>query len=199
MHHVRPLAYTFPYFIVFWVVFLWAFVREAAVIGRARKGVAAAHAPDDKGSLGVVMLTQSIGFVVAFSLAWMPWGQFADRRAAFWVGMAMLIAGAVLRRLCFRALGASFTGEVRVRPEQHLVTAGPYRWVRHPSYTAGILMIVGVATALGSWMGAVLAFVLAVVGYAYRVRVEEQALMTTLGATYRDYAAGRKRFIPFVV
>jgi protein-S-isoprenylcysteine O-methyltransferase Ste14 len=111
----------------------------------------------------------------------------------------MLIAGSVLRRLCFRALGPSFTGEVRVRPDQRIVAAGPYAWVRHPSYTAGILMIGGIATALGSWVGTAIAFMLTVLGYAYRVRVEERALTATLGDAYRDYAAATKRFIPFVL
>ena len=194
---MRPLPYTFPYALVFWIVFLWAFVREAGVIGRARKDAARGGAPDDKGSLRVVMLMQGLGFFAAFSLAWAHWGRFADPRVAFWIGMLLLVAGAVLRRLCFRALGASFTGEVRVRPEQQVVTAGPYRWVRHPAYTAGILMIVGVAIALGSWTGALIALVLAVVGYAYRVQVEERALTATLGEPYREYAARTKRFFPF--
>ena len=88
---------------------------------------------------------------------------------------------------------------MRVRPDQRVIVAGPYHWVRHPSYTVGILMITGVATALGSWIGTLVAFSLAVVGYAYRVRVEERALSATLGEAYRSYAATTKRFIPFVI
>lgn len=196
---MRPLPFTYPYLVVFWVVFLWAFVREAGVISRAERDVAATGAPEDRGSLRVVMITQAIGFAAAFTFAWMPWGRFADPRAAFWIGIVLLVAGAVLRRLCFRALGTSFTGQVRVRPDQQVVTVGPYRWVRHPAYTAGILMIAGVATALGSWIGVAIGLVLTVTGYVYRVRVEERALTATLGAAYHDYAARTKRFIPFVV
>jgi protein-S-isoprenylcysteine O-methyltransferase Ste14 len=73
------------------------------------------------------MLTQALGFLAAFSLAWAHWGRLADPRVAFWIGMLAVLAGTVLRRLCFRALGASFTGEVRVRPEQQVVSDGPYR------------------------------------------------------------------------
>jgi protein-S-isoprenylcysteine O-methyltransferase Ste14 len=60
-------------------------------------------------------------------------------------------------------------------------------------------MIVGAATALGSWVGVVIGFVLSAIGYAYRVRVEERALMTTLGDQYRQYVAATKRFIPLVI
>jgi protein-S-isoprenylcysteine O-methyltransferase Ste14 len=196
---MRPLAYVYPYALIFWVVFIWAFVREAGVIGRAQKAAASGGAPDDKGSLRLVVVTQALAFMAAFWLAWVAKGRYTNPYVAFWVGIIMLIAGAVLRRLCFRALGASFTGEVRVRPDQRVIVAGPYHWVRHPSYTAGILMITGVATALGSWIGTVIAFSLAVVGYAYRVRVEERALSATLGEAYRSYAATTKRFIPFVI
>ena len=195
---MRPLAFTFPFAIVFWIVFFWAFVREARLINKAQKAVAAG-APEDKGSLRVVMLTQGLAFLTAFSLAWVPWTRFPDLRVAFWLGMLSLVAGAVLRRLCFRALGASFTGEVRVRPDQQLVSSGPYRLVRHPSYTAGILMVVGTAIALGSWLATLIALVLAIAGYAYRVHVEERALKATLGESYRQYASHRKRFIPFVL
>ncbi|HZI41569.1 MAG TPA: isoprenylcysteine carboxylmethyltransferase family protein [Gemmatimonadaceae bacterium] len=196
---MRPLAYTFPYAVVFWIVFFWAFLREAGIVNRAQKGAAKGGAPDDQGSLRFLLLAQSLGFGIAFYVAWLPWGRFADPRLAFWLGLALLVSGAILRRLCFRALGASFTGEVRVRPDQHVVRTGPYRWVRHPSYTAGILMIVGAATALGSWVGVVMAFVLSAVGYAYRVRVEERALVAALGDAYREYAATTKRFIPLLI
>jgi len=49
----------------------------------------------------------------------------------------------LLRRHCFRQLGASFTGDVRATPDQRIVTTGAYAVVRHPSYSAGILMNVG--------------------------------------------------------
>ena len=196
---MRPLPYTFPFAVVFWVVFLWAFFRESRIVRRAQKEQAADGAPDDKGSLRVVMQTQSLAFLAAFLLPWMRWGHFPDPHIAFWAGMSLMLAGTILRRLCFRALGTSFTGEVRVRPDQHVVSAGPYRWVRHPSYTAGMLMVVGTATAMGTWAGALVALALTIVGYAYRVRVEEAALTATLGDSYRQYAARTKRFIPFVV
>ena len=58
---------------------------------------------------------------------------------------------------------------------------------------------VAVPLALGSWVGVVIATLLSIVGYAYRVRVEERALTSTLGDAYRAYAASTKRFIPFVI
>ena len=196
---MRPVAFTFPYFIVFAGVFLWAFVREAGMVNRASKAAARGDAPADRGSLRVVMLTQALAFGASFALAWAPFGLFGYRLLAFWIGVALILGGAGLRRLCFRALGASFTGEVRVRPDQRVVSSGPYRWVRHPSYTAGMLMIVGVAVAFGSWLGAAISLATSLAGYAYRVWVEERALADALGAPYREYMSRTKRFVPFLL
>ena len=197
---MRPLAFTLPYFLVFAAVFIWSFIAESAVVRAARKAAAGGAAPDDRNSLQVVMLAQGLGFFTVFFLAWRPlWGRFHDQRVAFWIGIVIMIGAAALRRLCFRALGTSFTGEVRVRDDQRVVTSGPYRFVRHPSYTAGILLVGGLGIALGTWLGAALGTALSVAGYAYRVAVEERALATKLGDPYREYMMRTKRFIPFVI
>jgi len=198
---MRPLAFTLPYVVVFIAVFLWSFVLEERIVLRAAKATASGNAPADRGSLYVVMVTQGLGFMAAFILAWIApvWARFPNERFAFWSGLALMIAGATLRRMCFHALGESFTGEVRVRADQRVVTTGPYRWIRHPGYSAGILMSIGVAVTLGTWLGAVVGAACTVLGYAYRVSVEERALVATLGDSYRDYARKTKRFIPFVI
>jgi protein-S-isoprenylcysteine O-methyltransferase Ste14 len=198
---VRPLAFTFPYVVVLLGVFVWTFVREDRLVRRAVKASTSGDAPADRGSIYAVIVLQGLGFFAAFLAGWIapPWARFANQREAFWIGLAILIAGAVLRRICFRALGESFTGEVRVRPGQHVVTNGPYRWVRHPSYSAGILLAIGIGVTLGTWLGAVAAGALTLIGYAYRVSVEERALLHGLGDSYRDYMMHTKRFIPFVI
>jgi len=114
-------------------------------------------------------------------------------------GIAVLVAGSLLRRHCFRVLGRYFTGDVQVQRDQPVITGGAYRWVRHPSYTGGILMFTGIGLALANWVSlATLAFV-AVFVYVYRVRAEERALVATLGEPYRQYMKTSKRFVPFVV
>ena len=195
---MRPLAYTFPYVVVFLAVFFWSFVREARIVRRAGQAARSGNAPRDRGSLYVVMWTQGLGFGLGFFLAWKPFGRFTHQHVAFWAGIALMLAGTTLRRLSFRALGEFFTGEVRVREDQRVVTTGPYAVVRHPGYLAGIMMVVGVAIALGTWFGALVGLALTALGYAYRVSVEERALVETLGEPYRSYMARTKRFIPHI-
>ncbi len=111
----------------------------------------------------------------------------------------MLIAGAVLRRHCFNALGKSFTGTVVVSKDQRIVQDGVYRFVRHPSYTAAFLMFIGIGIALGSWISVAILFFVHCYLYGIRVAVEERALLETLGEPYREYMSRTKRFIPFVI
>ncbi len=117
----------------------------------------------------------------------------------FAVGLSTLILGSLLRRYCFRTLGQYFTGDVRARADQPVIRTGPYRLVRHPSYTAGIMMFVGIGLALGSWFSFVLLAIAAIATYTYRVTIEERALLTTIGEPYRDYMRETKRFVPYII
>jgi protein-S-isoprenylcysteine O-methyltransferase Ste14 len=95
-------------------------------------------------------------------------------------------------------LGSSFTGDVRASADQAVVTRGAYAILRHPSYTAGILLNTGIGIALGSWASAGIQAIASVAAYSYRIAVEERALLATVGEPYRQFMSTRKRLIPFV-
>jgi protein-S-isoprenylcysteine O-methyltransferase Ste14 len=193
---VSPLPYVWPYALLFWVVFLWAFVPEFGIMRRARR----AQGPSDSKSLQVIIAGQSLAFFVSFPLAWVPALQLmpAHRVAVFVGGVVAIVVGALLRRHCWRMLGASFTGDVQARADQRVVERGAYRLLRHPSYTAGILLNAGVGIALGCWGSAVLLTIASTAVYLYRMRVEERALLVAIGEPYARFMSTRKRLIPFV-
>lgn len=136
----------------------------------------------------------------AFPLAWVRALRFPPPLdiPVFSVGVVTLIAGSLLRRHCWRVLGSSFTGDVRVRPYQRIASEGAYRFLRHPSYTGGILMNIGIGLSLGSWGSTVLLAVVSFAVYGYRIAVEERALLAVLGEPYREFMQRRKRLIPYV-
>ncbi|MDH3458564.1 MAG: isoprenylcysteine carboxylmethyltransferase family protein [Gemmatimonadota bacterium] len=193
---MTPLAYVWPYALLFWTVFLWAFWPEFAIVRRAQRTQGAS----DSKSLQVILLGQSVAFVASFPLGWVSALQFAPahRAAAFYAGVATLVAGSLLRRHCWRMLGSSFTGDVRAHAGQEVVSRGAYRILRHPSYTAGIMLNTGVGIALGSWASAALLAVASVAVYMYRMAVEERMLLAAIGEPYRQFMRTRKRLIPFV-
>ena len=105
-------------------------------------------------------------------------------------------AGIVIRQWAIAVLGPFFTVDVRVHPGQTVVERGPYRWVRHPSYTGLIMTLVGVGLALGNWAALAVLAVVPTAALVVRIRVEERALLDGLGEPYRRFAASRKHLIP---
>ena len=193
---MTPLLFVWPYAVVFWAVVVWAFSPEFGIIRRARRSAGVS----DARSLQVILYGGQAAFLIGIPLAWFGPLQFppALRPAAFFAGVALLVAGSLLRRHCFRMLGTSFTGDVRAAPGQEIVTRGAYALLRHPSYTAGILMNTAFGLALGSWGSALVFAAGSLAVYMYRIRVEERALLAVIGEPYERFMRTRKRLVPFV-
>jgi len=196
---VRPLLFVWPYWLLFWAVWIWAFSPEFRILRNAQKSARDSDS-QDAGSVRVIAFGGMIAMVIAFPLAWVSALRVppALDPVIFFIGVAVLVAGSILRRYCWRLLGASFTGDVRARPDQPIVTTGPYALVRHPSYTAGILMNTGIGLALGSWASTAVLALAAFAVYAYRITVEERTLLAVVGEPYREFIRTRRRLIPFI-
>jgi protein-S-isoprenylcysteine O-methyltransferase Ste14 len=193
---MRPLIFVWPHALAFWLMFIWAYAPEFRIVRRAQKDQTAS----DSKSLQVITMGGGFAFLISFALAWVPVLQFMPpfRTIAYYLGVALVVAASVLRRHCFRMLGTSFTGDVRAHADQEVVTRGAYRYLRHPSYTAGVLMNVGIGFALGSWACVLLLALASIATYMYRMSVEERTLLATIGEPYRQFMSERKRLIPFV-
>ena len=120
------------------------------------------------------------------------------RWLCFVAGVTAIVLGSLARQWAISTLGRFFTLNVTISDEQRVVTSGPYRWVRHPSYTADLLAFTGIGLALGNWLALLAAAVLPLIGLLVRIRVEEKALFAKLGEPYRAYAQDRKRLVPLV-
>lgn len=101
--------------------------------------------------------------------------------------------------LAFWARRAFPAGQFSVHPEPrepHLVESGPYRWIRHPMYTA--VQTIVWSGVLGHPSPVTLALgVVTLAAVAVRVADEEPLLRERIPG-YADYAARTKRFVPFV-
>lgn len=117
----------------------------------------------------------------------------------FWLGIFLMGAGVALRFYAITVLGAFFTTTVAVAPEQTVVEAGPYRLIRHPSYSGFLLILLGFALSFTNWLSVLVMLGCALPGFGYRIRVEERVLQEQLGQPYREYMRRTKRLIPFVI
>ena len=192
--HTPPLI-NYPEAVLFWIVFVWIFFLETLHSGIL---TGAPGNKQDAGTLRLINVAGNITLILAFALAFSPWLVVPFPRLSLGIGIALLIIGSLLRRYCFRILGKYLTPAVTVTPDQPIIEKGLYRWVRHPSYTAGFLVYFGIGFALGSWLSIIIFVIFIVAVYSRRVQAEEAAMLKTLGEPYRAYMARTRRFIPFI-
>lgn len=165
-------------------------VINGFVIGRPRL----AKFREDRGSYWLIALAIYLSAFLAITIRESNLGLLPTLFQ--WLGIVLVCLGTLLRVWAVLSLGRAFSVVVHINPDQHLITTGPYRWVRHPAYTAVLLTLSGFGLGLGTWLGAILAIGLALIGLGYRVRIEERALLAAFGAEYRTYMERTGRFFP---
>ncbi len=172
---------------------LWAVME--VFTGRVGSGLDSVSS--DRGSALVVIFTTMLGFGAAAAtrqLGWLPAGVWAQ-----WLGLLIMVAGLTIRLYSILHLGRMFTRLVEIAPDHRLVTTGPYRLVRHPSYTGLLVFFLGIGLGLGDWLSALVMVGLPIIGIIYRIEVEESALIAAFGEEYRGYKAKVPGLIPFVL
>ena len=114
------------------------------------------------------------------------------------LAVSLFAAGLALRWWAIVTLGRFFTVDVVVEKDHELVQRGPFRWVRHPSYTGVLVAFIGWAVTLGNWVAMAVVLVPIFVALRRRMNVEEDALTRALGDRYREYIRRTKRLVPGV-
>jgi protein-S-isoprenylcysteine O-methyltransferase Ste14 len=196
----RPLPFSAgPIFaLVFWGAFaLW--VLPEGVAWRFKRSTDSSNA-SDQGSLNLIVVLWWIGIALDFLLSFfLPQTSITWRRKPlFFVGIGLMLSGIALRWYSVAVLGKYFTFDVAIHRGQVLVEAGPYRFIRHPSYTGALVSLLGFGLSLGNWAGLAASLSCLGLAYAYRIPVEESALASALGDTYRQYLKRTWRLVPFL-
>ncbi len=127
--------------------------------------------------------------------AWMAWSQVGLPLWVRWLGVALMALCLPLFYWIFSSLGKNVTKTVAIRQEHSLVISGPYRWVRHPLYTAGFLFFVGLSLLSANWF-ILLLILLTFAILMMRTPIEEAKLIERFGDEYRQYMKGTGRYFP---
>jgi protein-S-isoprenylcysteine O-methyltransferase Ste14 len=196
---VRPLPYTNSGAgIAFYAILVTFAILELRV--RLRSVLNRHGSRTDRGSFAVLYVLIMAGVGGAFALAASAHGaaiSFA-RWPIFIIGAVLMATGVAIRQWAVVLLGRYFTTDVRVHQGQTIVESGPYRCVRHPSYSGLLMTLVGIGLALGNGAALATLVILPSAGLILRIRVEERALLEALGEPYRRFANSRSRLIPRV-
>ena len=153
----------------------------------------------DRSTLGIIWLVIAVSVTAGVFVAQnFRAGALLHGRMFASAGVVLLVAGLILRWWAIITLGRFFTVDVTIERDHELVERGPFRIVRHPSYTGVLLAFVGLGLSLGNW--AALLVILMPIGAAFvhRMNLEEDALSRALGPRYAEYIKRTKRLVPFI-
>ena len=117
---------------------------------------------------------------------------------AFWAGIVTMCFGFLLRHWSIYILGKYFRTTVELERDHKVVRTGPYKYIRHPSYSGMILFCIGYGLVAQNWLSLIAAVLFPTVSLLYRIKIEEAALVQGIGAEYDEYQKGTKKLIPLI-
>ncbi len=179
--------------IILWIIS--EYVGAAIIPSLRRHGTKIKE--DDKGSRLLLSVGLYISVIIAFYFAFhniviLPtW--------TFYIGLILMVFGIIIRQWSITLLGRFFSVNVGTQKGQKVVKKGPYKLVRHPSYTGLLLTIIGIGLGLQS-LGAVIIMILGFsLTFGYRIHIEEKLLISKFNGEYVQYMKKTKRLIPYIV
>lgn len=182
---------------VFWTLWAAWLVMEVVVNLRARllrKHSSTVATPADQGSVWVIVGGMYLLILIAFLLSTNKVGLMAQWVP--YVGNGVMALGIIMRFSAIRQLGRYFSSTVQTSPDQTVIHTGWYRRIRHPAYTGGWLIAVGLGLGLDTWVGTLIIGGGLLAIYNQRIRVEEQVLVQHFGSAYASYRQRTNRMFP---
>lgn len=137
--------------------------------------------------------------VYAFFPSFLAWAAFSLPAWVRWIGAGITGAALLLLAWVQWSLGKNFSTTLHLRQRHSLVTTGPYRWVRHPMYTALFLLGVGFLLLTANWAVGVPLIVALPILVTVRIGNEEALMIEQFGDEYRAYLQQTGRFLPRLV
>lgn len=152
---------------------------------------------EDRANRWVILAFALIGLLGAYLPAYTERNGFwtLDADTVRWLGVVLFAAGGALRIAPVFVLGRRFSGLVAIQPGHTLVTNGPYKTIRHPSYLGLLIGSLGWGLVFRSGVGVVL-MLLTIPPLLARIRAEEALLRSQFGDEYAAYCARTSRLIP---
>jgi protein-S-isoprenylcysteine O-methyltransferase len=176
-----------------------AYALSEIGLGLKKRARAEDSRGEDRGSLRLIWLVIVSSVVLAFAAPRiLPSAGMGAGPTLRLAGIAVFAAGLAIRWYSIVHLGRFFTVNVAIASDHRLIDTGPYRYVRHPSYTGALMAFFGLAMCLANWASLSVLMVPVLAVFLWRMHVEEAALLQAFGARYRDYMNRTKRLIPIV-
>jgi len=152
----------------------------------------------DKSTLNILWLAIPFSIVSSIFMSYKIHFPIAESSWILYLGELFILTGIVFRYIIIRSLGKYFTVDVTIRQDHKIKKEGFYKYLRHPSYAFSLLTSLGLGLYLNNWLSLIFAFIPPFLAFAYRIKIEEQALVEQFGDEYLEYRKGTKKLIPFI-
>jgi protein-S-isoprenylcysteine O-methyltransferase Ste14 len=149
------------------------------------------------GLLGIIGFASVVGFII--NPGWLSWASLSFPGWLRWTGVIIALLGFILLQWAQNTLGASWSDTPRMMKEQVLITSGPYRLIRHPIYTAFLLILGSTLIISANWLIGFSWFFMTCLEIYSRVHFEESLMIEYFGDQYSEYMQRTGRLFPKIV
>ena len=146
------------------------------------------------GILGLSGFAAVIAYIIV--PAWLSWAALPFPLWLRWAGVGIALAGFALLQWSQNALGKNWSDTPRMIEGQSLMTSGPYQFIRHPIYTAFLLILGSTLLISANWLIGLTWISMTVLEVASRVNFEENLMLEYFGEPYREYMRKTGRLLP---
>ena len=146
------------------------------------------------GMLGIIGLFSLLVYVV--NPGWLSWASLSLPLWLRWAGIGMAVFGFALLQWAQNTLGKNWSDTPRMMEEQALITSGPYQSIRHPIYTAFLLIMGSTLLISANWLIGLSWIGMTVLEIASRIGFEESLMLEYFGGQYGDYMKRTGRLLP---
>jgi protein-S-isoprenylcysteine O-methyltransferase Ste14 len=207
---VKPYDMIINVVVILGIFYLTFVMALAGWIAGLRKGEAVTLLPERSSrtpmarfQLGFVLVSLVVSIFIIY-LLWIPLPVSISASILIILqagGLVLFLVGLSLTFWARRTLGAmwgiSTSRQVKLLPNHRLIQSGPYAWVRHPMYLGWWISVLGLLMIYRTWILLGI-FVMSLVIFYRRARLEESVLAEKFGDEWKSYAVRSKCLIPFI-
>ncbi len=144
----------------------------------------------------LIILSPVVLLLYLVAPRWLNWAALSVGDGLRWAGLGLALAGFGLLQWAQNELGRHWSDAARLQADHQLVTTGPYRWLRHPIYSAFLLILSAPLLLSANWLVGGLWIGMTCVDVTSRIRTEEALLLARYGEVYRSYCRRTGRILP---
>lgn len=191
-----PMENFSSYFIstIFTSLFFIILIVELRIFSKQRLAGGFSH---DRRSLLFILIGTALSLFSFFFFSYSGIGKLSTNFA--YPGIFLMISGFILRQWSIQILGKLFTPVISIQEGHKLIIKGPYKYVRHPSYSGLLMELLGISLATSNGVSFILTFCFMLPPLIYRIKVEENELIKQFGRDYIGYKEKTKMLIPWMI